>query len=283
MPATINMQLKELNQLADVHDTSAIMPVLFLGHGSPMNAIEDNEFVRGWQNIGKTIPKPRAILCVSAHWETKGTLVTAMPKPPTIHDFGGFPQALFNVQYPAPGSPEIAIETQKTIHKTDVGLDEKWGLDHGAWSVIKHLYPKADVPVLQLSLDYTKSPQYHYELAQELASLRKKGVLIVGSGNIVHNLRRVAWDKIHEPEFGYDWAIEANNTFKKLVLNHDHQSLINYQSLGSAVQLSAPSPDHYLPLLYTLALQQDHEKVSIFNDKTVMGSIAMTSFKIDKA
>lgn len=283
MPATINMQLKELNQLADVHDTSARMPVLFLGHGSPMNAIEDNEFVRGWQNIGKTIPKPRAILCVSAHWETKGTLVTAMPKPPTIHDFGGFPQALFNVQYPAPGSPEIAIETQKTIHKTDVGLDEKWGLDHGAWSVIKHLYPKADVPVLQLSLDYTKSPLYHYELAQELASLRKKGVLIVGSGNIVHNLRRVAWDKIHEPEFGYDWAIEANNTFKKLVLNHDHQSLINYQSLGSAVQLSAPSPDHYLPLLYTLALQQDHEKVSIFNDKTVMGSIAMTSFKIDKA
>ena len=244
------------------------------------NAIEDNEFSRGWKKIGQDLPKPRAILCISAHWETRGTFVTAMPKPKTIHDFGGFPQALFDVQYLAPGSPSIALETKQAIHSTEVGLDEQWGLDHGAWSVIKHIYPKADVPVLQLSLDYTKAPQYHYELAKEIAKLRDKGVLIVGSGNIVHNLRRLAWDKINLPEYGYDWALEANAMLKKMVVNQDHKSLINYQSLGSAVQLSAPSPDHYLPLLYTVGTQQVQEQVSVFNDKTVLGAISMTSFKI---
>ena len=171
------------------------MPVLFLGHGSPMNAIGENEFVAGFRNVVKSIPRPGAILCVSAHWETRGTFVTAMQNPPTIHDFGGFPKALFEVQYPAPGSPELAKETKSIITKTDVGLDEKWGLDHGAWSVIKHLYPNSDVPVIQMSLDHYQTPQYHYELAKELASLRKKGVLIIGSGNMVHNLRMVAWDK----------------------------------------------------------------------------------------
>jgi 4,5-DOPA dioxygenase extradiol len=172
------------------------------------------------------------------------------------------------------------LETKLAIHTTEVGLDEQWGLDHGAWSVIKHIYPKADVPVLQLSLDYTKAPQYHYELAKEIAKLRDKGVLIVGSGNIVHNLRRLAWDKINLPEYGYDWALEANAMLKKMVVNQDHKSLINYQSLGSAVQLSAPSPDHYLPLLYTVGTQQAQEQVSVFNDKTVLGAISMTSFKI---
>ncbi len=260
--------------------TDTMMPALFIGHGSPMNAIEDNEFSRTWKEIGKALLKPRAILVVSAHWETRGTLVTNISKPPTIHDFGGFPQALFNVQYPAPGSPALAAETKGTVHKTEIGLDEKWGLDHGAWSILKHLYPNADVPVVQLSLDYMKDPQYHFDLAKELASLRQKGILIIGSGNIVHNLRMVAWDKMNEPEYGFDWAIEANTKIKSLIQDGDFKSLINYQSLGKAVNLATPSPDHYLPLLYALALQDKNEKVSFFNDKAVMGSLTMTSVKI---
>lgn len=256
------------------------MPVLFIGHGSPMNAIEENEFVEGWRNIGKSIPRPKAILCVSAHWETKGTFVTAVPKPQTIHDFGGFPRALYDVQYPAPGSPELALETKQIITKTVLGLDEKWGLDHGAWSVIRQMYPEANVPVMEMSLDYSQGPQYHYDLAKELSSLRNKGVLIIGSGNMVHNLRMVAWDKMNEPEFGFDWAIQANDTFKRLIMSGNHNELINYITLGKEVQLAVPGPDHYLPLLYALALKEKNEAVSFFNDKAVMGSLTMTSVKI---
>ena len=259
------------------------MPVLFIGHGNPMNAIEENEFVNGWRDIGKTLPKPHAILCVSAHWETRGTLVTAMEKPITIHDFGGFPQALFEVQYPAPGSPELAKETRDIIKTTQVGLDEKWGLDHGAWSVINRLYPDADVPVIQMSLDHYQTPQYHYDLAKELSSLRKKGVLIIGSGNMVHNLGLAAWNKLNAGEYGYDWAIEANEKMKKFILNGIHQQLINYKSQGKAFALAIPSPEHYLPLLYALALKEEGEKVTLFNDKTIAGSLSMTSFKIEKA
>ncbi|GBL36218.1 4,5-DOPA dioxygenase extradiol [Filimonas sp.] len=259
------------------------MPVLFLGHGSPMNAIEENEFVTGFRNIGKTIPKPNAILCVSAHWETKGTFVTAMGMPPTIHDFGGFPHALFDVQYPAPGSPELAKETKALIKKADVGLDEKWGLDHGAWSVIKHLYPEADVPVIQLSLDYYQTPQYHYELAKELASLRKKGVLFIGSGNLVHNLGMVAWDRLNESGYGFEWALEAKEKMNRFILSNDHQSLINFRSQGKAFDLAIPTPEHYLPLLYALALKEENEKVSLFNDKAIAGSLTMTSLKIGDA
>ena len=274
------MKLNELTTLRDSFGPTDQMPVLFLGHGSPMNAIEENEFVRGWRTMGSTLPKPNAILCISAHWETRGTFVTAMERPPTIHDFGGFPPELFAVEYPAPGSPELAKDTQKIIKKTEVGLDDKWGLDHGAWSVIKHLYPNADVPVIQMSLDYYQPAQYHYELAQELSSLRKKGILIIGSGNIVHNLGMLAWDKAKEPEYGYDWALQANDILKKLILNNDHKQLINYKSLGKEIALAAPSPDHYLPLLYSLALKQENEKVTLFNDKTIMGSISMTSIRI---
>jgi 4,5-DOPA dioxygenase extradiol len=274
------MNLNELSKLTDPLNSTELMPVLFVGHGSPMNAIQDNEFSRSWKEIGKSLPKPRAILVISAHWETRGTFVTAMEKPQTIHDFGGFPQELFNVEYPAPGSPQLARETKSTIVKTDVGLDDKWGLDHGAWSILKHLYPKADVPVVQLSLDYMQKPQYHYDLAKELAALRRKGILIIGSGNIVHNLRMVAWDKMNEPEFGFDWAIEANDKIKSLIEAGDHTSLINYSSLSKAVNLAVPSPDHYLPLLYTLALQEKNEKLSFFNDKAVMGSLTMTSVRI---
>ena len=276
---TAAMKLNELNSLTAPFRMTPRMPVLFLGHGSPMNAIEENEFVTGFRKIAKDIPKPQAILCVSAHWETRGTFVTAMQNPPTIHDFGGFPKALFDVQYPAPGSPGLARETQSLVQKTTVGLDEKWGLDHGAWSVIKHLYPEADVPVIQMSLDYSQPPQYHYELAKEIRSLREKGVLIIGSGNMVHNLGRVEWRRLNET-FGYDWALEANEKMKQFILQDDHASLIQFSKQGKPFQLSIPSPEHYLPLLYALALKDKTEPVNVFNDKAVAGAITMTSLKI---
>jgi 4,5-DOPA dioxygenase extradiol len=274
------MKLNAFKTLTEPFGNNEKMPVLFLGHGSPMNAIEENEFVTGFRTIGKALPKPHAILCVSAHWETGGTYVTAMEKPKTIHDFGGFPEALYQVQYPAPGSPELAKETIGIVTKTQVGLDEKWGLDHGCWSVVKHLYPAADVPVVQMSLDRYQTPQYHYELAKELALLRDRGILIIGSGNMVHNLGMVAWDKLNDDEYSYDWAIEASEQMKKWILDGDHQSLIDYPKQGKAFDLSIPTPEHFLPLLYTLALKEGNEKVSIFNDKAIAGSLTMTSVKI---
>jgi 4,5-DOPA dioxygenase extradiol len=255
------------------------MPVLFLGHGSPMNAIEENEFVKGFRHIGREITKPAAVLCISAHWETRGTYVTAMPNPRTIHDFGGFPQALFDVQYPAPGSPELAREAKEMVKNTEIGMDEQWGLDHGAWSVIKHLYPNADVPVVQMSIDYTKGPQYHFDLAKELSALRSRGVLIVGSGNMVHNLGLVEWRRLNE-HFAYEWAEEASEKMKTSIMEGDFQKLIRYDQQGRAFQLAIPSPEHYLPLIYALGLKEDHEGTSIFNDKPVAGSLTMTSVKI---
>jgi 4,5-DOPA dioxygenase extradiol len=273
------MKLNELNKMREPLGKTSKMPVLFLGHGSPMNAIEENEFVTGFRSIVKEIPKPNAILCVSAHWETKGTFVTAMQNPPTIHDFGGFPKELFAVQYPAPGSPDLAKQTKSLISKTEVGLDDKWGLDHGAWSVIKHLYPNADIPIIQMSIDYSQTPQYHYELAQQIKSLREKGVLIIGSGNIVHNLGKVEWRRLNET-FGYDWAIEANDRMKKFILDGNHKELINFRSQGKAFDLAIPTPEHYLPLLYSLAMQEKNEEVKLFNDKAVAGALTMTSLKI---
>lgn len=273
------MKLQDLSKMTAPLGKTPKMPVLFLGHGSPMNAIEENEFVSGFRNVAQTIPKPNAILCVSAHWETKGTFVTAMQNPPTIHDFGGFPKALFDVQYPAPGSPDLAKETQALITKTEVGLDDKWGLDHGAWSVIKHLYPAANIPVIQLSLDYSKTPKYHYELAQEIKSLREKGVLIIGSGNMVHNLRMVEWRRLNDT-FGFDWAVEANEKMKAHILSGDHQPLIDFRSQGRAWDLAIPTPEHYLPLLYSMALREESDSVSLFNDQPVAGSLTMTSVKI---
>lgn len=256
------------------------MPVLFIGHGSPMNGIEDNEFSRRWAQMGKEIPTPAAVLVVSAHWLTRGTHITAMAQPKTIHDFGGFPKALYDVQYPSPGSPELAIVTQQLITRTNVGLDHDWGLDHGAWTIIRHMYPSANIPVLQLSIDYHQPPQYHYELAKELAALRKKGVLIIGSGNMVHNLRMVAWDKADQPEYGYDWCIEMNTLFKKHISDGNHQALIDYEKMSKSARLAIPTPDHYYPLLYTLALQEKNDQPLFFNDKVVMGSLTMTSVKI---
>ncbi len=254
------------------------MPVLFIGHGSPMNGIEDNEFSQRWKKLAQEIPVPKAVLVVSAHWFTKGTKITAMDFPQTIHDFGGFPKELFAVQYPAPGNADLAQETAALIKATQVELDHDWGLDHGTWTIIRHMYPEANVPVLQLSIDYTKGPQYHYELAKELTALRKKGVLIVGSGNMVHNLRMLNWSMINGG--GYDWAHTINEKFKELILNHDHQPLINYQTLGKEALLAIPTVEHYLPLLYTLGLQSKNEEASFFNDKMVGGSLTMTSVKI---
>lgn len=283
MAAGTAMNLKDLSKITQPLNSTEKMPVFFMGHGSPMNAIEENEFVRGFREAGKSIPKPQAILCVSAHWETRGTFVTAMEKPATIHDFGGFPKELFEVQYPAPGSPDLAKQTKELIKKTEVGLDDKWGLDHGCWSVVKHLYPDADVPVIQMSLDHFQAPQYHYELAKELAALRDKGVLIIGSGNMVHNLRMVAWDKLNTDSYGYDWALEAREKMNKYILNGDHQQLINYSSQGRPFELAIPTPEHYIPLLYVMALKDEKDKVTLFNDKPVGGSLTMTSVKIEKA
>lgn len=254
-------------------------PVLFIGHGSPMNAIEDNLFTETWAQFGKDLQKPAAVLVISAHWLTNGTNITAMEKPRTIHDFGGFPKALFEVEYSANGSPALAKATKKMITATNVGLDHEWGLDHGTWSVVKHMYPNADIPVLQLSIDYNKPAQYHFELAKQLKALRNKGILIIGSGNMVHNLRLVAWDKLNEPEYGFDWAFEMNAIFKDKIENNDSQALINYQNLNQASLLAIPSPDHYYPLLYAMALQDEKDSVSFFNDKIVGGSLTMTSVK----
>ena len=275
------MKLNELNKLSSSFNSTEQMPVLFVGHGSPMNAVEENEFVQGWRIIAKTLPHPQAILCISAHWETRGTFTTVMEKPRTIHDFGGFPQKLFEVQYPAPGSPELAKDARDLVKKKEVGLDEKWGLDHGCWSVLSRMFPDADIPVVQMSLDYSQPAQYHYTLAKELLPLRKKGILIVGSGNMVHNLGMVDWNRMNEPGFGYDWALEANEKMKKFILADDHQSLINYRSQGKEFDLAIPTPEHYLPLLYVLALKNENENIGLFNDKAVMGSLTMTSLKIN--
>ncbi len=276
------MKLKALSKLSESLPNSDKMPVLFLGHGNPMNAIEENPFVEGFRKMGKSIQKPKAILCISAHWETKGTLVTAMQQPRTIHDFGGFPPELYQVQYPAPGSPELAKQTKALIQKTEVGLDDHWGLDHGAWTVIKHLYPDADVPVIQMSLDHTKPAKYHFELARELATLRRKGVLIVGSGNIVHNLSKVAWNQL-KSNFGFEWAIEANERMKSYIQDENFENLIKYGSQGSAFNLAIPTPEHYLPLLYVLALKNNKDESMLFNDELIGGSLSMTSLKFESA
>lgn len=253
------------------------MPLLFVGHGNPMNAIEENDFTRGWREAAEAVPLPAAVLCISAHWQSTATLVTGTEKPKTIHDFYGFPDALFAVSYPARGHLTLANETKKLVRSTTIALDDSWGLDHGCWSVLRAMYPRADVPVVQLSLDMTRPPAWHYVLAQELMQLRSKGVLVIGSGDIVHNLRMLDWEN---PEGAFDWAEEMNATFKKAILHNDHQSLINYHAYGEGAILAIPTPDHFLPLLYILALRQSSEEVTFFNDRVIMGSLSMTSLRI---
>jgi 4,5-DOPA dioxygenase extradiol len=260
--------------------TGKVMPALFIGHGSPMNGIEDNEFSQTWSAMPGSIPIPKAVIVISAHWLTNGTRITAMPFPKTIHDFGGFPESLYQVQYPVRGNPSLAQEVKELVKNAVVELNHDWGLDHGAWTVVRHMYPDASIPVLQISIDYTKNMQFHYDLARELVALRKKGILVIGSGNLVHNLKLVAWDKLSLLDYSYDWAAEISTRLKKLILNNDHTQLINYSSLGKEALMAIPTPDHYIPLLYTLGLQDPNEPISLFNDKAVGGSITMTSVKI---
>ncbi|WP_374462155.1 4,5-DOPA dioxygenase extradiol [Chryseobacterium taeanense] len=274
------MNLNDLQNISDLFSKTPKMPVLFLGHGSPMNAIEENQFVQGFRKAASEIPKPNAILCISAHWFTQGTKVTAMKMPRTIHDFGGFPQALFDVQYPAPGSPELAKETADLLTPVPVEEDHSWGLDHGAWSVIKHMYPNADIPVIQMSIDYTKPAQYHFELAKKLNILREKGILIIGSGNIIHNLRLIDWRNINTVGAGWDWAVEAREKTNNWLLDGNFSNIIQYQDQGIALQYAVPSPDHYLPLIYTLGLKDKPEELSLFNDELIGGSLSMTSVRI---
>jgi 4,5-DOPA dioxygenase extradiol len=273
--------LNELDKQMQGFPNSERMPLLFLGHGSPMNAIDENQFVDGFRRIGKILPKPNAIICISAHWFTNGTKVTAMDKPKTIHDFGGFPKKLYDVQYPANGSPELAGISKELLKPIPIELDKTWGLDHGAWSVIKHLYPKAEVPVIQLSIDYTKPAEYHYELAKHLSLLRNKGILFVGSGNIIHNLGLIDFQNFNKDNYGFDWAIEAKETINKYLLSGNYQPLLNYEKQSRAINLAIPTPDHFLPLIYTLGLQQKSESISLFNDKLVAGSLSMTSLRIE--
>jgi 4,5-DOPA dioxygenase extradiol len=251
-----------------------LTPTLFIGHGNPMYAIEQNEFSHTWAELGKTLPTPSAILSISAHWETNGTQVTAMARPQTIHDFGGFPRELFETLYMAHGSPKLAEHIKDTLPAENIALNTDWGLDHGTWSILRNMYPKADIPVIQLSVDRTKSPLQHYELGKKLAFLRKENVMIIGSGNIVHNLHTIDWQN---PHGAHQWATVANNRIKSLIESADHNSLINFFKLGEEVRLAIPTPEHYIPLLYILALQSDTDKLSFFNDNIEMGALSMTS------
>lgn len=273
--ASAMVALSSFTKLWDKEEsTDTLMPVLFVGHGSPMNAIESNEFSQTWKKLGVELAKPKAILCISAHWETHGTKITAMAQPRTIHDFGGFPKALHEAQYPAPGAPELAMDTKKLLEKWQAHEDHTWGLDHGTWSVLMPMYPQASIPVYQLSLDVRKTPQQHAELAKDLFELRKKGVMIIGSGNIVHNLGMMKWQ-----ETGFDWAVEFNNLVKSKISNNQLADLISFNNLKDS-KLSIPTPEHYLPLLYILSLKQQVEQTQFFNDKATMGSIAMTGILV---
>ena len=274
------MNLNDLQNISENFKPTQKMPVLFLGHGSPINAIEENAFVQGFRKAATELPRPNAILCISAHWFTEGTKVTAMDMPKTIHDFGGFPKALFEVEYPAPGNPELAAETAALLAPVSVEEDHSWGLDHGAWSVIRHLYPDADIPVIQMSIDYTKPPQYHFDLARRLNRLREKGILIVGSGNIIHNLRLIDWQNINTVGAGWDWAIEAREKINNWLLDGNFQPIIDYYKQGTAIQYAVPTPDHYLPLVYTLGLKEPSESLVLFNDELIGGSLSMTSVRI---
>lgn len=250
------------------------MPAIFAGHGSPMNAIETNSFTETWKKLGEDYPRPKLIICISAHWETKGTYLTAMPHPKTIHDFGGFPLQLYQIQYPAPGNPQTA---EKIVHDNpglQIGLDiDEWGFDHGSWSVIRHMYPEANIPMLQLSIDRSLTFRQHYNIAKKLSYLRSEGVLIMGSGNIVHNLRAVDW---HNTNSGYYWAAEVNDNIRQWIIDGNHDELINITQRGGNYRMAIPTDEHYIPLLYVLAMQNEKDQISFFNDELTMGSISMT-------
>lgn len=254
------------------------MPAIFFGHGNPMNALDQNPYTRAWHAIGKTIPKPKAILCISAHWYVSGTAITFDQQPRTIHDFGGFPKELYQVQYPAPGNQELALAVQKLLAPLNVDLDHDWGLDHGTWSVLCHVYPEADVPVVQLSIDETKSAEFHFQIGTKLSSLRDQGILIIGSGNIIHNLHTYAWGR-HVPE-PYDWAVRFENKARELMMAGNFKPLIDYEDFGKDATLSIPTPDHYLPLLYALGTWQHGETISFPVEGVDGGSISMLAVQL---
>ncbi len=254
------------------------MPVIFFGHGNPMNALADNDVTRAWAEIGRSIPRPKAILCVSAHWYIPAVAVTAMERPRTIHDFGGFPRELFEVQYPAPGSHELAERVVELIDENTLRDETHWGLDHGTWSVLCHVYPDADIPVVQLSLNEAEPAPFHYQLAQQLHPLRDEGFLVIGSGNLVHNLHTYAWGrKDVEP---FDWALRFEAAARELIINGDHAPLVAYEEMGADAVRSAPTPDHYLPLLYVLALQRPDDEVSFPVEGFDGGSVSMLTVRI---
>jgi len=257
---------------------NSLMPVIFFGHGSPMNAVECNVYSNGWAAIGRTLPRPAAVLCLSAHWYIPSTAVTVSSAPRTIHDFGGFPQELYQVQYPAPGSPELARRVKKLLYPVPVMLDERWGLDHGTWSVLAHVFPNADIPVVQLSIDETQPPRYHYELGKRLAALREEGVLIIGSGSLVHNLGAYVWGGRWTKPF--DWAVRFEERVRELLFNADDARLIAYEGLGRDAMLSVPTPDHYLPLLSILGVREREEPLSFPVQGIDGGSISMLAVQV---
>lgn len=254
------------------------MPAVFVGHGNPMNAIRENAYTEGWRALGQSIPRPKAVLAISAHWYVAGTGVTISTSPRTIHDFGGFPRELYQVQYPAPGDPELATRVQRLLAPLDVAFDDRWGLDHGTWSVLTHVYPRADVPIVQLSIDETQPPRFHYEVGQRLAMLREEGVLLVGSGNLVHNLHAYAWGRhVADP---YDWAIRFEEQARAMLLAGDQEPLVNYETLGRDAHLAIPTPDHFLPLLYIIASRQRGDAISFPVEGVDGGSISMLTVRV---
>ena len=257
---------------------AALMPAIFFGHGNPLNALQQNDWTKAWSTIGKTIPRPRAIVCISAHWYLPATLVTAMDQPRTIHDFGGFPRELYQVQYRASGAPELAVTLRDKLAPLSVGLDHSWGLDHGTWSVLTHVYPEADVPVIQLSIDETQPAAFHFELGQRLTSLRDEEVLVMGSGNVVHNLHAYAWGR-HSPE-PYDWAVRFEESAKELMLAGEFGPLVDYENLGRDAVWSIPTPDHYLPLLYVLGTKRDDEAITFPVQGVDGGSVSMLTVQV---
>jgi 4,5-DOPA dioxygenase extradiol len=271
------MTLKNFKDKIIDLDRSETMPALFIGHGSPMNAVEENRFTNGWKDLSTKLPKPRAILCISAHWLTEGTFVHEAMRPKTIHDFWGFPEELYKINYDCIGAPDIARETRSLIEKTNVASDLNWGIDHGTWVPLLRLFPEADIPTFQMSIDVSKSEADHYEIGRELRELRQRGVLIIGSGNIVHNLGRMSYESDTKP---YDWAVEFDGISKDLILKGDHKSLIHHDKLGTAAKLSIPTPDHYWPLIYTLAVQKNDEPITFPIDGIAHGSVSMRSVAI---
>ncbi len=273
------MNLSDLKKITDELPASEIQPVLFIGHGNPMNALYDNVFTRSLTSLGNSLAKPKAILVVSAHWLSRGTFVSTTSNPKTIYDFGGFPPEMYQIIYPAKGSPESAKLVQEEVKKTIVNADSAMGMDHGAWTILKHMYPDASVPVFELSIDFYQSPRWHYELAQELKALRKKGILIIGSGNIVHNLRRANFEDDAKVD---DWAIEFDEIIKSKILSHDHDAIIDYHNLGKSAAIAVPTNDHYLPLIYSLGLQEKNEEVAFTFEGFQNQNISMRCVKIGR-